>query len=164
MRELAYNWQEDGFHCTDVTVLSEHITKGATPALSGIKEVAWQQEPQSIIWGVKNDGTLLGMVYERDQKVLGWHKHILGGYSDASNNPAMVESVTVIPAANGTRDEVWIVVKRYIDGVARRYVEYMTKMWEEDDPSVVYTMSQSAPLYVPTNPNNTFRLKVTAAA
>jgi hypothetical protein len=38
------------------------------------------------------------------------------------------------------------------------------KMWKEDDPSVVYTMSQSAPLYVPTNPNNTFKLKVTAAA
>ncbi len=34
------------------------------------------------------------------------------------------------------------------------------KMWKEDDPSVVYTMSQSAPLYVPTNPNNTFRLHV----
>ena len=38
------------------------------------------------------------------------------------------------------------------------------KMWFEEDPSVVYTMSQSAPLYVPTNPNNTFKLKVTAAA
>lgn len=32
------------------------------------------------------------------------------------------------------------------------------KMWKEEDPSVVYTMSQSAPLMVPTNPNNTFRL------
>lgn len=34
------------------------------------------------------------------------------------------------------------------------------KMWKEEDPSVVYTMSQSAPLYVPTNPNNSFRLRV----
>lgn len=34
------------------------------------------------------------------------------------------------------------------------------KMWKEEDPSVVYTMSQSAPLMVPTNPNNTFKLRV----
>jgi Phage major capsid protein E len=34
------------------------------------------------------------------------------------------------------------------------------KMWKENDPSVVYTMSQSAPLYVPGNPNNTFRIRV----
>lgn len=32
------------------------------------------------------------------------------------------------------------------------------KMWAEKDPSVVYTMSQSAPLFAPTNPNNTFKL------
>lgn len=32
------------------------------------------------------------------------------------------------------------------------------KMWKNADPSVVYTMSQSAPLFVPTNPNNTFKL------
>lgn len=37
--------------------------------------------------------------------------------------------------------------------------EIYPKMWEEQDPSAVYTMSQSAPLMVPTNPNNTFRLR-----
>lgn len=35
-----------------------------------------------------------------------------------------------------------------------------TKMYEEDDPSVVYTLSQSAPLPVPVNPNNSFRIRV----
>lgn len=34
------------------------------------------------------------------------------------------------------------------------------KMWENEDPSVVYTMTQSAPLFVPGNPNNSFRLRV----
>jgi hypothetical protein len=36
------------------------------------------------------------------------------------------------------------------------------KVWDEEDPSVTYTMTQSAPLMVPMRPNNTFRLKVTA--
>jgi hypothetical protein len=34
------------------------------------------------------------------------------------------------------------------------------KMWKENDPSVVYTMTQSAPLMVPMNPNSTFRIRV----
>lgn len=34
------------------------------------------------------------------------------------------------------------------------------KMWRNPDPSVVYTMTQSAPLMVPMNPNSTFRLRV----
>lgn len=33
------------------------------------------------------------------------------------------------------------------------------KMWVEKDPSVVYTMSQSAPLFAPLNPNNSFVIK-----
>jgi hypothetical protein len=34
------------------------------------------------------------------------------------------------------------------------------KMWDQEDPSVTYTMTQSAPLMVPGNPNNSFRLVV----
>jgi hypothetical protein len=34
------------------------------------------------------------------------------------------------------------------------------KMWKNNDPSIIYTMSQSAPLFVPTNPNNTFKMTV----
>lgn len=40
-----------------------------------------------------------------------------------------------------------------------RALPIFPKMWEEEDPSVVYTMSQSAPLMVPINPNNTFRIR-----
>jgi len=36
------------------------------------------------------------------------------------------------------------------------------KMWDEEDPSVTYTMTQSAPLMVPMRANNTFSIKVTA--
>jgi hypothetical protein len=34
------------------------------------------------------------------------------------------------------------------------------KMWDVEDPSATYTMTQSAPLMVPATPNGTFRLKV----
>lgn len=36
------------------------------------------------------------------------------------------------------------------------------KMWKNQDPSVTYCMTQSAPLMVPVNPNNTLRARVLA--
>jgi hypothetical protein len=38
------------------------------------------------------------------------------------------------------------------------------KMWRNPDPSVTYTMTQSAPLMVPMNPNSTFRLRCYSAS
>lgn len=39
-------------------------------------------------------------------------------------------------------------------------LELFPKSWDEEDPSVTYTMTQSAPLMVPRIANNTFKLKV----
>lgn len=41
-------------------------------------------------------------------------------------------------------------------------VSMFPKTWNNEDPSVTYTMTQSAPLMVPVNPNNSFRLRVLA--
>jgi hypothetical protein len=120
LRELAYVYEVDGFRSPDMTVLSQHITRG------GIREITYQQEPHSIVWVVRNDGALLAFVYERDQKVLGWHRQFLGG-------SGAVESVACIPSADGTRDELWMVVRRTIGGSTKRYVEYLTKVWEHGD-------------------------------
>jgi hypothetical protein len=128
LRELAYVYEVDGFRSPNMTVLAEHVTQ------SGIKELAYQQEPHSIVWVVRNDGVLAGFTYERDQKALGWHRHKLGGYSDSGHTVhALVESACVIPSADGTRNELWLVVKRYIGGRVRRYIEYMTQAWSRDD-------------------------------
>jgi hypothetical protein len=128
VRELAYVYEVDGFRSPNMTFLAEHVT------LSGVKELAYQQEPHSLLWAARNDGVLAGFTYERDQKVLGWHRHMLGGYSNSGHTAdALVESVCCIPNSDGTRDEVWLVVKRYINGRTVRYVEYMTKPWERGD-------------------------------
>lgn len=36
------------------------------------------------------------------------------------------------------------------------------KMWDQEDPSLTYTMTQSAPLMVPSNPDNSFKITVYA--
>lgn len=129
IRELTYLFEVDGFRAPDLTVLSEHITQG------GITQLAYVQEPQSIVWAVRADGTLLGVTYERDLDALrvGWHRHVLGGASDANGTPAQVRSIAAIPSPDGTRDELWMVVRRWINGRQVHYVEYMNKFFEEED-------------------------------
>ncbi len=117
IRELTYNLNIDQYQATDLTLLAEHITEG------GINEMAYQQEPDSILWCVRNDGTLLGFTYARAESVTGWHRHIMGGSFSSGN--AVVESVASVPT-DLNEDEFFIIVKRTINGTTRRYVEHLT--------------------------------------
>ena len=73
IRELAYNFDSDGYVAPDLTILNETVTK------TGINEMAYQQSPDSIIWCVRDDGELVGLTYQRSENVTAWHRHILGG-------------------------------------------------------------------------------------
>ena len=117
LRELSYNLNIDQYQAQDMTLLAEHITEG------GVLEMAYQQEPDSILWCVRNDGTLLGFTYARAEEVVGWHRHILGGAFGSGQ--AVVESVASIPT-DANEDELYLIVKRTINGTTRRYVEYLT--------------------------------------
>lgn len=124
VRELAYVYEVDGFRSPDLSVLAEHVTEG------GIVEFDYQQEPFSVIWFVRSDGVLVGLTYERDQDVVGWHRQIMGGAF--STGDAVVESVAVIPTPDGTADETWLIVKRTINGETKRYIEYITPRFDDD--------------------------------
>jgi hypothetical protein len=108
VRELTYNFERDGWVAPDLTVLSEHITEGE------IVELAFQQQPDAILWAVRGDGQLIGMSYERDQNVVAWHRHTTDGD---------FESVATVYGLAGADDEVWFVVKRTINGQTKRYIE-----------------------------------------
>lgn len=126
VREFNYFYDVDGFRAQDLTQLSHYIAK------SGIKQMSLQKQPEQIVWCVREDGQLAAMTYERDIDGLrvAWHRHIIGGYSDAANNNSIVESVCVIPTSDNSYDEVWISVKRYINGNTKRYIEYIGKPFD----------------------------------
>ncbi len=79
IRELAYNFDVDGYSSPDLTILAEHVTSG------GITQMAFQGEPLSILWCVRGDGELAALTYQREQEVVAWHRHIFGGrFGDAT--------------------------------------------------------------------------------
>ena len=137
LRELAYNFDVDGYLAPDMTILAEHISEG------GITQMAYQQEPNSILWLVRGDGQLIGFTYQRDQQVTAWHRHIFGG--SFGSGQAVCESVAVIPT-DDSEYQVWVIIKRTIDGSTVRYVEYLNNFDfdETDDTSFNFLDSQLA--------------------
>jgi len=135
IRELAYNFDVDGYIAPDLTILAEHITEG------NIVEMAYQEEPLAIIWCVRGDGQLIALTYQREQEVVAWHRHIIGGSFGTGN--AVVESVAVIPTEN-SEYELYVVVKRTIGGATTRYVEYLHTFdfTESDNTTFNYLDSQ----------------------
>lgn len=106
VREMTYALQSDRYVAADLTLLAEHITEG------GVLQIAYQQQRNSIVWGVTSDGKLIGLTYEREQEVVGWHRHVTDG---------TFESVATIYGSG--EDEVWMVVNRTIGGATKRYIE-----------------------------------------
>jgi hypothetical protein len=118
IRELAYNFDVDGYVAPDMTILAEHISE------SGINSMSYQQEPNQVIWCVRSDGRLVGLTYQREQQVVAWHQHIFGGAF--STGIAVCESIATIPT-DDKEYQTWVVIKRTINGVTRRYVEYINQ-------------------------------------
>jgi len=101
IRELAYNFDTDGYQAPDMTILSEHITE------SGITQMDYQQEPYSVVWCVRTDGVLAGLTYNRLEQVVAWHRHIFGGKSDTTKNIiqqqiSFTSNSTIVSTTNNT--------------------------------------------------------------
>ena len=125
VKELNYSFQQNGYIATDLTALAEHVTLG------GVQQTVWHKEPYVAMWAVRGDGQLLGFTFNKEQDVVGWHRHIIGGVYGSGD--AVVESVCVIPSPSNDRDELWLIVKRTINGATKRYVEYLEREYAEGD-------------------------------
>lgn len=201
------------FTSPDLTLLSPHITA------SGLGNWAWQEEPIGVAWAWRVDGKIATLTYEREQNVIGWGRHEMGGsfisatasisgatqakpvvittsaahgladgddisiasvggmtelngnryvvsnalsttfeLHDANGEDVdgtgftaytsggtvshhtapVVESITAIPGNDGSgqqynseeRDEIWLTVKRTINGATVRYIEFLEGFYE----------------------------------
>jgi hypothetical protein len=109
--QFSYSLDYDSFETENLSYLCDHILK------SGVKYMSLQKYPYNIVWLVLNNGSLVTMTRDIKNQVKGFTRQVFPG-------DALVESVAVIP--NGSEDQVWIVVKRYINGVWEKYVEYFS--------------------------------------
>lgn len=110
LREFSYVFTSDAYQSRDLAPLSEHITA------SGIVDMAWSKYPYYIVWCVLANGKLIGFTYNPEQEVRCWHEHDLGGNAKA-------KCVATVPSADGSTDDVYLIVERDVSGVAEFFLE-----------------------------------------
>lgn len=137
IREFAFNFDIDQYKSPDLTLLSEHIITG------DIIETAFQSVPEEIFWCALDDGRLVGLTYLRDQEVVAWHKHIIGG--SFGDDIAQVESIAI--SREDPEDQLWMVVKRTINGATKRYIEFMEDWFPLDGDKTDALFMDSALTY-----------------
>lgn len=108
IRDLLYSLEVDGYTGNDLTILANHLFEQNT-----LERWCYQKGTDSIIWAVRDDGTLLGMTYHREHKVWGWHRHDTDGY---------FEDIASVLNSSG-RSDVYAIVRRTVNGTTRRYIE-----------------------------------------
>lgn len=118
LRDLNFNG--DKYAGNDLSIMAEHLFKGHT-----ITEMTYADEPYGVIWCVRDDGILLGLTYQREHQVWAWHQHTTDG-----------EYESVATVVEGSRDAVYAVVKRHVNGSDVRYVERIEQRYDDDSANV----------------------------
>lgn len=113
IRSLGFEFNSDSYEGHDLTLTGSHLVFGKE-----VVDWAFQKVPFRCVWAVLDDGSMLGLTYLPDQEIVGWHRHDTDG---------LIESVCSIP--EGKEDAVYLVVKRTINGVSKRYIERLASRY-----------------------------------
>lgn len=116
LRELVFDLIQNRDKSEDMTLLADHILRDG----GGVVQIARQQSPADRIWCVLANGQIAVFTRNPDQQVLSWCRIKAGS---TAFGPGVFETIGILPA-DGADDQIWVVTKRIVNGVTKRYVEY----------------------------------------
>lgn len=111
LHDLHFDQEVEGLAGRDLTIFSTHLFERHT-----VDGLDYQQTPHSIVWAIRDDGTLLGLTYVPEQDIWGWHRHDTDG---------AVEDICVVPEAD--EDVLYAIIAREVDGDTVRYIERLER-------------------------------------
>lgn len=109
MRELSPYVVPTDFVAPDLTLLAEHITQ------PGLVEMDFGRLPDPLAYFIRADGVMPVCTYNREQNINAWAQYITAG---------SYESVAAIYGSPA--DEIWVSVKRTLNGNTVRCIEVFT--------------------------------------
>lgn len=133
VRDMGYALETDSYIGTELTVLANHLFRN-----NSIEEWAYQQDPDSIIWCIRDDGMLLAFTYLKDHEVWAWSRQVTAG---------AFESLCVIPG--GHRDDMYFMTKRVINGQTVRHIEYQAERLPGEDIERAFFVDDGLSLDIP---------------
>lgn len=120
VRDMGYSYESDNYTGQDLTLFAKTLVKGHLAVTS-----AYAQDPDSIIYYVRDDGQLNCLTYIPEQKVYGWSHFVTNG------KYRYVESV-----AEGEQDTIYFVVDRVINNKSVKCIERSIPLYTEDNSDV----------------------------
>lgn len=118
LREANYTLDSDRYSAPNLNVWQRHILK------SGARQLAFEANPEELLWVVRNDGLLALHPHVPEQEVR--------GFARAGHAAGEVLSAVSIPSDDGTLDELWALV----DGPAGKSIEQQAPAWEEEETAI----------------------------
>lgn len=109
VRDFTYDWSSDAFTGADLTIMARHLFKKRS-----VKAWAYAQSPDSVVWCVLDNGSLVSLTYMREHEVWAWTRHETDGVFE-----------DVVVEENDDRDVPYFIVRRTINGQSKRYIERM---------------------------------------
>ena len=120
VRDMGYSYESDNYTGQDLILFVKTLVKGHLAVTS-----AYAQDPDSIIYYVRDDGQLNCLTYIPEQKVYGWSHFVTNG------KYRYVESV-----AEGEQDTIYFVVDRVINNKSVKCIERSIPLYTEDNSDV----------------------------
>ena len=119
VRNLQYDFGSDSYAGTDLSIMAAHL-------LERYRLVDWtyQKNPDSIIWGVRSDGVLLGLTFQAEHQIAAWHRHDTDG---------QFKAVCSVP--HGYEYSLFAVVYRENEKGSAYYLERMAERYLGGDPA-----------------------------
>lgn len=125
LRDLTYNYYNDGYDQVDVSLLGKHLFTSRIVAMS------YQEVPDKVLWCLMGDGTLTALTFSAEQEVAALSRHDFTG---------VVESIAVIPNMDDCRDELWLEVNRLIDNKVKRTIEWVDNGMPQTYPQSLFVI------------------------
>lgn len=114
LRSFEYDFTQDSYIPRDRNMIADHVLS------SGATQIDFQEGRPNVVWVCKNDGTWAGMTLEEGEGVSGWHRHTTDG-----------EVISIASLSrNNSYDQLWLAVKRTINGSDYYYIEHLSDFVE----------------------------------
>ena len=118
LRSTFFSFQQDTYTSADLIMFAKDSVQ------SDITAVAVSKSPDPIIWVLKADGDLVSISYDKSQDILG----VTNIQTEGD-----IESISVIQHKD--RDNLWMIVRRDINGSSVKYVETLVHGANNNDLS-----------------------------
>jgi hypothetical protein len=112
--ETVISYESDNYYNyngVNRSVIADHLLRGK------IKSFAYDRGEKNIIWVLQENGELVGLSYDGQENVSAFARFVTNGE---------IQSIVTVQRTNND-DELWVCVKRNIDGVDKYFIEYLYK-------------------------------------